>query len=227
MSADSTTDTIEIIGTKLFEATATLTSTQVTSVKVGDSADVQVDGLDNTITGTVTQVGPVQSSDDEYTYPVVVALPASDTGLFAGSTANISIVTDEVNDVLAVPTSAVIPDGTRSYVLMLSAGQLTEKFVTVGVVGYTYTQVTSGLTEGDSVVLADYSEAVPSSNTTTVGGFGGGFGGGLAALEGSAEVRFALGEAEQRRSPDDGRGTVGPHGPGGVGDRRGDRNPHR
>ena len=198
MSADSTTDTIEIIGTKLYEATATLTSTQVTSVKVGDSADVQVDGLDNTITGTVTQVGPVQSSDNEYTYPVVVALPASDTGLFAGSTANVSIVTDQVNDVLAVPTSAVIPDGTRSYVLMLSDGQLTEKFVTVGVVGYTYAQVTSGLTEGDSVVLADYSEAVPSSNTTTVGGFGGGFGGGLGGtggFGGGGVVRFGGGGA--------------------------------
>ncbi len=193
MSADSTTDTIEIIGTKLYEATATLTSTQVTSVKVGDTADVQVDGLNNSIAGTVTQVGPVQSSDDEYTYPVVVALPASATGLFSGSTANISIVTNEVHDVLAVPTSAVIPDGTRNYVLMLSDGQLTEKFVTVGVIGYTYTQVNSGLSEGDSVVLADYSEAVPSSNTTTVGGFGGGFGGG--GFGGGGTVRFGGGGA--------------------------------
>jgi uncharacterized membrane protein len=46
-------------------------------------------------------------------------------------------------------------------------------------VGDTYTQVLSGLTPGQSVVLADYAEPVPSSNTSTLGGFGGGgFGGG-------------------------------------------------
>ena len=51
-------------------------------------------------------------------------------------------------------------NGTRHYVLVLSAGNLVDKSVKVGLVGYTYTQVTSGLHEGDSVVLADYSEAV-------------------------------------------------------------------
>ena len=48
-------------------------------------------------------------------------------------------------------------------------------------VGDTYTQVLSGLSPGQSVVLADYAEAVPSSNTDTRhlgGGGGGGFGGG-------------------------------------------------
>jgi HlyD family secretion protein len=53
-------------------------------------------------------------------------------------------------------------------------------------VGDEYTQVLSGLSKGQSVVLADYAEAVPSSNTETntfgglggLGGGGGGFGGG-------------------------------------------------
>jgi len=42
-----------------------------------------------------------------------------------------------------------------------------------GIVGDIYVQVVSGLQQGESVVLADYAEAVPSSNTTTTGGFGG------------------------------------------------------
>ena len=44
---------------------------------------------------------------------------------------------------------------------------LTRKVIKVGMVGDTYTQVLSGLTPGQSVVLADYAEAVPSSNTDT------------------------------------------------------------
>jgi multidrug efflux pump subunit AcrA (membrane-fusion protein) len=178
VSADSSTEAIVIIGTQSFEADATLSSTQVGSVKVGDLADVSVDGTNKPIAGSVSQVGPVQSSAGTYTYPVVVALPPSAAGLFTGSSANISITTSEVKNVLAVPTSAVNTEGTRSFVVELSSGTPVDKTVKVGVVGYTYTQLTSGLKEGDRVVLANYSEAVPTSSATTLGGFGGGgFGG--------------------------------------------------
>jgi RND family efflux transporter MFP subunit len=179
VSADSSTDVIVIVGTQSYEATGTLSSTQVASVKVGYSAQVTVDGMTGTLAGTVAQVGPVQSGTSGYTYPVVVALPATATRLYSGSTANVVISTGQAKDVLAVPSSAVIIQGTRSYVLTLSSGKLTDNTIKTGIVGGIYTQVLSGLKEGESIVLADYSEPVPSSNTTTVTGFGGtgGFGG--------------------------------------------------
>ena len=170
--ANSSTAVIVIIGTDSFEVTSTLSSSQVPSVKVGDSAGVQVDGVDGTINGTVSQVGPVQSGDSGYTYPVVVVLPTSATGLFTGSTANVVISTGAVAHVVAVPTSAVQSLGTRSYVETLSNGTLARKIIKVGMVGDVYTQVLSGLTPGESVVLANYAAPVPSSNTATLGGFG-------------------------------------------------------
>ena len=111
VSADSSTDIITIIGTKSYEVEGTLDSSQVPSVKVGQSATVQVDGTNGSVDGTVSQVGPVQSSDGEYTYPVVVDLPASNDTLFTGSTANVVIDTGSVSNVVAVPTSAVETDG--------------------------------------------------------------------------------------------------------------------
>jgi hypothetical protein len=65
-------------------------------------------------------------------------------------------------------------------------------------VGNVYTQVTSGLKAGDTVVLADLSTPVPaSSNTTTIGGFGGGgFGGaGGGRFTGGGGGRFTVGGA--------------------------------
>jgi trimeric autotransporter adhesin len=195
VSADSSTDIITIIGTKSYEVQGTLDSSQVPSVKVGQSATVQVDGADGDLDGTVSQVGPVQSSDGEYSYPVIVALPATEDALFSGSTANVVIDTGSVSDVVAVPTSAVETAGTRSYVLVFDKGVLTRKVITVGMIGQTYTQVLSGLSNGQSVVLADYAEAVPSSNTdltNALGGGGGGFGGfgGLGGGGGSFRVRI-------------------------------------
>jgi multidrug efflux pump subunit AcrA (membrane-fusion protein) len=174
VSADSSTSVIVIIGTKSFEATGTLTSTQVPLVKVGSNAEVAVDGTTGTIDGSVTQVGPVQSGESGYSYPVVVTLPASANNLFSGSSANISIVTGEKKDVLAVPTSAVTTSGTQSFVQVLSGGKPVDKPIKVGIVGGVYTQVLTGLTRGEAVILANYATPVPASNTATLGGFGGG-----------------------------------------------------
>ena len=77
--------------------------------------------------------------------------------MFTGSTSNVTITTGSVSNVVAVPTSAVQTLETRSYVLELDKGQLTRKVVKVGMIGDEYTQVLSGLSPGQSVVLADYS----------------------------------------------------------------------
>ncbi len=178
VSAGSSTEVIVIIGTQSFQVAGTLTSSQVAELKVGDTAQVAVDGLDSAAKGTVSQVGPVQSGTSGYSYPVVVALPSSVQGLFSGSTANLTIGTGQVVDVIAVPTSAVITAGSISYVQMLKNGTLTRKIVKLGMIGGIYSQVNSGLSPGQSVVLANLAEAVPSSNTASLGGIGGGLGGG-------------------------------------------------
>jgi RND family efflux transporter MFP subunit len=175
VSADSSTEIVTIIGTKSYEVQATLDSSQVPAVKVGESAAVQVDGLSGTLTGAVSQVGPVQSGTSGYSYPVIVALPDPANTIFTGSTASVDIATGAVSNVVAVPTSAVQTIGSRRYVLELDNGTLTRKVITVGMVGEEYAQVLSGLTPGQSVVLADYAEPVPSSNTGT--NLGGGLGG--------------------------------------------------
>jgi multidrug efflux pump subunit AcrA (membrane-fusion protein) len=206
VSADSSTEIVTIIGTKAYEVEGTLDSSQVPTVKVGQSASVEVDGADGAMEGTVSQVGPVQSSDSGYSYPVVVALPATTETLFTGSTSNVTITTGSVSNVVVVPTSAVQTLETRSYVLVVDKGQLTRKVVKIGMVGDEYTQVISGLSPGQSVVLADYSEAVPSTSTNT-DEFGGGFGG-LGGGGDFAGGGFAGGGAFQFRAPGGAAGAV-------------------
>ncbi|MGO9457365.1 MAG: efflux RND transporter periplasmic adaptor subunit [Acidimicrobiales bacterium] len=179
VTAGSTSDVITVIDHDSYEATASLSTGQVTKVKVGDAAAVNVDGQSETLTGVVTRVGPVDTSGSSGdTYPLVVALPAGSHGIFAGSTAQIEVVLSQVHDALAVPTSAVhtVSAGT-SYVLVLQSGQEVRKTVRVGVVGGVYSQITSGLRSGAVVVLADLTEAIPTSSTNTfVSRFGpGGF----------------------------------------------------
>jgi multidrug efflux pump subunit AcrA (membrane-fusion protein) len=182
VTAGSSTDGITILNSGSFQTTVSLTSTQASEVKVGDRANVTVNGTNGTVAGTVTRVGPVSgSSASSYTYPAVVALATSSQDIEAGSTAQIQVVLHQVNYALAIPTSAVhtVAEG-DSYAMVLKAGHVVRQPITVGVVGSIYTQVKAGIAKGATVILADLSEALPSSSTnSTTSGFGGaGLGGG-------------------------------------------------
>ena len=178
VSAGSTTDVVTVINAGSYQVTGSLTSMDAAEVKVGDEAIVSVNGTTGTLDGTVARVGPPTTSDTGTTYPLIVALPAGSHGIAAGSAAQVAVVLDDVHETLAVPTSAVHTVGTNeAYVLLLRNGQAVRQTVKIGVVGDVYTQITSGVTKGDEIVLADLTTAVPSSSSTTTSRFGGGLGG--------------------------------------------------
>jgi trimeric autotransporter adhesin len=181
VSAGSSSATITIIDPGSYETTSSLTSSQVDEVATGDSVQVTVDGQSGVLNGTVTQVGPVIPGSSGYTYPLVVDLAAgsiSPNTTVAGSTAQVAIDIAQADHVVVVPTSAVhTTTAGHPYVITLQSGHEVNSNVKVGVVGDVYTQITSGLSAGTPVVLADKSQPVPSSSsnsTSTLRGFGGG-----------------------------------------------------
>ena len=136
VSAGSTTDAVTIISAGSFEVTTSVTSSQVAELKVGDPAEVTVNGTTGALNGTVARVGPADTSGSSITYPVVVALPAGSHGIRTGSAANAVIVVRRAVKVLVVPTSAVHTAGTgNSYVTVVRTGQAERRPVTVGIVG--------------------------------------------------------------------------------------------
>ena len=86
-------------------------------------------------------------------YYATVGLSQSDPRLRNGQTAQASVVTDELRDVLAVPNAAIHRQGGRTQVTVQRFDGQRVVDITPGVVGDTYTQVLSGLSEGDEVVL--------------------------------------------------------------------------
>jgi HlyD family secretion protein len=200
VTAGSTSDAITVINSGSYQATGSLTSSQAAEVRVGDKAMVTVNGVDTSVSGTVTRVGPVDASSSSYTYPLIVVLSGGSHGIAAGSTAQVQVVLHEVDDTRAVPTSAVHTVGTRSYVFVPQSGGEKRQQISVGIVGSLYTQVTGGISKGTSVILADLSQAVPSSSTSSsTSGFGGGglggggFGGAAAGGAGFAGRGFGGG----------------------------------
>src|SRR5262249_47271145 len=180
VSANSTTATAVVVGTGGYEVATSVSVNDIESVKIGQSATVVADGTNTPLTAKVVSIGVSPSaSGNTTTYPVVLGLTTTTSGLRNGASAATSIEIAHANaSALIVPTSAVHTLNNFHFVTVLQGHTTSNVRVEVGVVGPENTQITSGLQAGQVVVLADLKQAVPSSNIANRFG-GGGLGGAL------------------------------------------------
>lgn len=178
-SSSSATAQVVVISTRSWVVDAQVGSADLASVRKGLQAEVTPTGSTTRVFGTVKSVGIIASSSSGTAiFPVNIAVTGSPTGLYAGGTADVLIVTRQVSGVLAVPTAALHSEGGRTVVHQLKGGHQVSTPVTTGTVYGPSTQVLSGLKDGDQVVLATARAGLGGSGRTRQGGFGGGFGGG-------------------------------------------------
>ena len=154
-----------------------LPETDVPRVAAGQSVAVTLDALPGvTLNGKVTWVPPVATiSQGVVNYPVTIEIAQPDPAVRVGMTASVGIVVERRDSVLMVPSRAVRTSGRQRSVEVLVDGQPTEVPVTLGVSNDSYTEVASGLMEGDVVVL----RTTTTSSQGQLGGMGRMFGGGM------------------------------------------------
>ena len=136
---------------------------QISSISVGQKVQITADAVpDKTYVGTVTRVSMKGTANGgTTTYPVSIRIDDTD-GLRPGMNANAEIVVAEAKNALVVPNAAVVRG---SYVLVTkdspsaanadTAMEAPEGFVYVpvktGVSDDDYTQIVSGIQEGDTI----------------------------------------------------------------------------
>jgi multidrug efflux pump subunit AcrA (membrane-fusion protein) len=105
-------------------------------------------------------------------FPVEVTFESDDAELVAGSTVDVEIVYEQIDDAVQVPAQAVTTeDGVSTVVVETDGGRETRE-VETGTTSGGMVQITSGLEGGEQVVLTIATAATPE------GGGGGGPGGG-------------------------------------------------
>lgn len=149
-------------------------------VKVGQHVTFTVDSYpDDTFTGTVTQVriNPT-TTNNVVTYEVIVGAGNPEHKLLPGMTANLSIYTLKLENVLAVPLKALkfqpqaqgkehngpetvaLKEAAKASVWVLNGNRLEQRAVETGVSNGICQQIISGLKKGDIVAL-QYNMQVP------------------------------------------------------------------
>lgn len=121
-----------------------------------------------TMTGQVIAVASSASvTSGVVNYYATISLDSTSAALKEGMTSNATVVVSSATNVLTVPNLAITRLGGQAYVNVYSNGQEVRTAIETGVVGDSYTEVTSGLTDGEQVVIPTL--RVP-SGTNTRGG---------------------------------------------------------
>jgi len=129
-------------------------------VIVGQTAQAVIEPLpDHTWPVEIVEVGGMAVSKGNSTVVVVTGkLPQADPSILVGYTAEMEISTASAFDVLRVPITCLLESPRGWMVMKVADGQTRPQPVTIGVRSDTYVEITSGLAEGDVVLLN--SEAV-------------------------------------------------------------------
>jgi multidrug resistance efflux pump len=160
-------------------------------IRVGQKAKITMDvDSDRVFTGTVTSLDATQTIvSNVVTYYATVNLVGDLEGVKVGMSASVDVTTDERDSVLQLATRAVKGTGKTATVIVrtkskdASGKEVVEeepKQVGVGLRADDGVEITSGLTEGQEVVIPAATGGLPGGLRLPAGGpGGGGLGGGL------------------------------------------------
>lgn len=128
----------------------------LSSLAIGQPATLEFDAIaDKVYEGEVIEIGMIGSnSQGVVNYPVTVRVTNPDESIRPGMTASVTIITDQVDDVLLVPNKAIRTSNGQQTVTVMFEGQQISVPVSVGLTSDNMSEVTSSqLLEGDVVVV--------------------------------------------------------------------------
>ncbi len=176
-----------VVDSTTLQITTDVVESDLADIKIGQEAAVTVSAIDADLTGMVSAISPVASSDSGsgvVSYPVTITLTDAPATARAGMSADVTITIQSAKDVLTVPAEALRgSDGDYSVMVLGADGQPQAQPVEVGLVTNTTAEIKSGLAEGQAVVTGTASAQNATTNPT------GGFGGGVAIPGGGPVIR--------------------------------------
>jgi RND family efflux transporter MFP subunit len=150
------TNSIIVLDPKSLYLDISLSEIDVTTLKKDMTANITFDALNGkNYIGKLAEIAVTPDiSSNVVTYKARVSIVASDAQLRSGFSGKSIIVLQSKENVLSVPTAAIHGLNGNTTVTVLKNGVTAQVVVQTGLVADTETEVTSGLAEGDVVVVS-------------------------------------------------------------------------
>ena len=148
---------IDLIDDRCLYVTAPIDEVDVAQVRVGQPATITIEALPGRrFPGRVRRVAPyvvdVEKQARTVDVEVELANPADAKALLVGYSADVEIILEAHENVIRVPTQA-LREGNRVLVYN-AAGILEERRLDVGIANWAFTEVHSGIEQGQKVALS-------------------------------------------------------------------------
>jgi HlyD family secretion protein len=153
-----TSPAVDLIDDRCLYVTAPIDEVDAPAIRVGMKAFVTLDAFpERRFPAHVRRIAPyvLDREKQARTVEVEVELERSRdlSGLLEGYSADVEVVLDAKEDVLRVPTAAVL-DGSRLLVYREGEGRLAERTFERGLSNWEFTEIVSGVAEGERVVVS-------------------------------------------------------------------------
>lgn len=152
----TTTKIVSLISDADLEIQTYIPEADIAKVSIGDMASVTLDayGSDEIFPARVAAIDPAETIlEGVSTYKVTLQFVSRDERIKTGMTANIDILTAQLNDVIVVPIRSVITRNGDKFVRVVENGVSREVGVITGVRGSDGNiEIVGGLVEGDEVI---------------------------------------------------------------------------
>ena len=148
---------VDLIEDDCFYVSAPIDEVDAAAVRVGMTARITLDAFkDRRFAGTVRRIAPFVLDVEKQARTVDIEASFADEGdfgdLLAGYSADVEIILASKADGLYVPTEAVV-DGRQVYVYLPEKRVVQKVEVVTGLANWAVTEIVSGLTEGQRVVV--------------------------------------------------------------------------
>jgi HlyD family secretion protein len=163
---------VDLIDPASLYLSAPIDEADVARIKVGLPVRITLDAFrGKTFAGTLTYVSSYVETREEQNRTLEIEAEFAEkplpTNLLPGLSADLEVILDARDDVLRIPTYALM-EGSR--VMVIKDGELVEKPVTTGLHNWKHTEITSGLDEGEEVVVSlDRPEVTPGARVVVTG----------------------------------------------------------
>jgi HlyD family secretion protein len=158
-----TPPTVDLIDATCLYISAPIDEVDAPRIKAGLPARISLDAFPNrSFPGHVRRVAPYVLDQEKQARTVEIEAEFDEpekAGLLAGYSADVEVVLDTRDSTLRVPTSVILPDKSV-YVFDPATRQLESRTIETGIANWEYTEVLSGLSEGERVVSSIDREGV-------------------------------------------------------------------
>jgi HlyD family secretion protein len=146
---------VTIVDLSLLQVKVTVAEVDVAKIKLGQTATMTLDALTGkTYNAKVIAISPVGTiTQGVVNYTVTLEITNSDGSIKPSMTANLTLEVERRDNVLLIPTRAIRTQGTQKTVTVVYKGQNIPTQVNVGLTNDQSAEITSGLQEGDVVVI--------------------------------------------------------------------------